>query len=42
LHDASRKRRRLAYCNLAVHHVESIHLKSQNITDGTLYAEGRG
>jgi hypothetical protein len=42
LHDASRKRRRLAYCNFAVHHVESINLKSRNIMDGTLYAEGRG
>ena len=36
------KRRCLAYCNLAVHHVEGIHLKSRNIMDGTLYAEGRG
>jgi hypothetical protein len=42
LHDASLKRRCLSYCNLAVHHVESIHLKSRNIMDGTLYAEGRG
>jgi hypothetical protein len=42
LHDASRQRCCLANCNLAVHHVEGIHLKLRNITDGTLYAKDRG
>jgi hypothetical protein len=41
LHDASRKRRGLVYCNFTVRHVEGIHLKSRNIRDGTLYAQGR-